>query len=205
MGGGLLNAKGFGIPQNRDRIFVLSILGEYSYTFPQPFELTKKLKDLLEDEVDEKYFLTQKQIDSVFKWKAFEKPFETMAKIKESEIVPTITTRSGAYAAGMILIPEATQKGYALDEVGDGVYLNRPHQKRGVVQKETIPTLTTSDGELVRVRKLTPLETWRLMGISDEDFNKAKASGVSNAQLYKQAGNAIVVDVLYHIFKNLFE
>ena len=52
-----------------------------------------------------------------------------------------------------------------------------------------------------KIRRLTPLETWRLMGISDQDFYKVK--GISDAQLYKQAGNAIVVDVLYHIFKNL--
>ena len=56
----------------------------------------------------------------------------------------------------------------------------------------------------LRIRKLTPLEAWRLMGISDSDFNKAQESGLSDSQLYKQAGNAIVVDVLVHIFKELF-
>ena len=52
-----------------------------------------------------------------------------------------------------------------------------------------------------RVRKLTPLECWRLMGFSDEDFFKAKNAGISNTQLYKMAGNSIVVDVLENIFK----
>lgn len=56
-----------------------------------------------------------------------------------------------------------------------------------------------------RIRKLTPLECWRLMGFSDEDFNKAKSVGTSNTQLYKQAGNSIVVNVLYHIFGNLYD
>lgn len=55
-----------------------------------------------------------------------------------------------------------------------------------------------------RIRKLTPKECWRLMGFTDEDFNKAEAAGVSNSQLYKQAGNSIVVDVLYYIFVNLY-
>ena len=55
-----------------------------------------------------------------------------------------------------------------------------------------------------RIRKLTPLECWRLMGFDDEDFYKAQKSGVSNSQLYKQAGNSIVVNVLEKIFKNLF-
>lgn len=55
-----------------------------------------------------------------------------------------------------------------------------------------------------RIRKLTPKECFRLMAFSDEAFDKAKAAGVSNSQLYKQAGNSIVVDVLYYIYKNLF-
>lgn len=53
------------------------------------------------------------------------------------------------------------------------------------------------------VRKLTPKECWRLMGFSDEDFEKAKAAGISNTQLYKQAGNSIVVNVLMLIFKQM--
>lgn len=53
-----------------------------------------------------------------------------------------------------------------------------------------------------KTRKLTPRECWRLMGFSDEDFDKAQASGVSDSQLYKQAGNSIVVQVLMAIFKN---
>ena len=57
--------------------------------------------------------------------------------------------------------------------------------------------------ENYKVRKLTPLECWRLMSFTDEDFYKAKNAGVSNSQLYKQAGNSIVVKVLEGIFKNL--
>lgn len=56
-----------------------------------------------------------------------------------------------------------------------------------------------------RIRKLTPRECFRLMAFSDEAFDKAKAAGVSNSQLYKQAGNSIVVDVLYYIYRNLYK
>lgn len=56
----------------------------------------------------------------------------------------------------------------------------------------------------IRIRKLTPLECWRLMGFDDEDFYKAKNIPTSDTQLYKQAGNSIVVNVLVDIFKNLF-
>lgn len=54
-----------------------------------------------------------------------------------------------------------------------------------------------------RIRKLTPLECWRLMGFSDEDFEKAQSAGISNSQLYKQAGNSIVVNVLEGILRSL--
>jgi DNA (cytosine-5)-methyltransferase 1 len=57
--------------------------------------------------------------------------------------------------------------------------------------------------EKARIRRLTPKECWRLMGYTDEDFENAKASGVSNSQLYKQAGNAIVKQVLMAIFKQM--
>lgn len=55
----------------------------------------------------------------------------------------------------------------------------------------------------LKIRKLTPLECWRLMGFTDDEFYKAKESGVSDTQLYKQAGNSIVVDVLEEILRNL--
>ena len=84
----------------------------------------------------------------------------------------------------------------------------------GVVHKDGLsPTITTRpEGKKTailpcvkgpRIRKLTPKECWRLMGYTDEDFDNAKASGVSNSQLYKQAGNAIVKQVLMAIFKQM--
>ena len=57
----------------------------------------------------------------------------------------------------------------------------------------------------LRIRKLMPIECWRLMGFDDEDFYKAQSVGISNTQLYKQAGNSIVVNVLERIFNNLFK
>lgn len=55
------------------------------------------------------------------------------------------------------------------------------------------------------IKKISPKESWRLMGFSDDAFEKAKSSGVSDTQLYKQAGNSIVTDVLYYIFKELYK
>lgn len=153
-------ATEYGIPQTRDRTFMLSVLGEYNYTFPNKMPLKYRLKNLLENGVDESYYLTSKQIKDIQKWESQQNPFETLGK----EICPTLTTRSGAYAAGMvlttngdvnqekkikkILIPEATKKGYAEAYEGDGVYIDRPHQKRGVVQKGMIQTLKTSGNDV---------------------------------------------------------
>ena len=55
-----------------------------------------------------------------------------------------------------------------------------------------------------RIRKLTPRECFRLMGVTEDNIDKIQAAGISNAQQYKMAGNSIVVDVLYHIFRKMF-
>ena len=115
----------------------------------------------------------------------------------------------------MFKVREATKKGYAVAVEGDSINLEQPSSKtrRGRVGKQVSNTLNTSDHMAVvvkardkmdyRIRKLTPKECWRLMGFEDEDFNKA-AEINSNTQLYKQAGNSIVVNVLVEIFKQLF-
>lgn len=111
-----------------------------------------------------------------------------------------------------IKIRQATKQGYIECEVGGVADLSYPTSKtrRGRVQNmgNISPTLQAGENDLCkvteyRIRKLTPKECWRLMGFSDEDFEKAEKVN-SNTQLYKQAGNSIVVDVLVEIFRNLF-
>lgn len=94
----LLNAKDFDIPQNRNRCFMVSILGEYNYTFPKKRKLKLRLKDLLEDKVDEKYYLSDQMI-SFFKYNSKKQEklgngfrFET---INDKEIAKTVTTHNG--------------------------------------------------------------------------------------------------------------
>lgn len=62
-----LNAKDFGVPQNRNRTFMVSFLGNYSYTFPKGFPLEKRLKDVLEDVVDEKFYLSEKATEGLLR------------------------------------------------------------------------------------------------------------------------------------------
>lgn len=109
----------------------------------------------------------------------------------------------------MYKIRQATKQGYAIAEEGDSINLEQMNSKtrRGRVGKQMANTLNTSCNQAVvqnyRIRKLTPKECWRLMGFSDEDFEKAEKV-CSNTQLYKQAGNSIVVPVLEGIFSELF-
>lgn len=150
----VLNAKNFGVPQNRERCFMVSILGDYFYEFPTSFKLQKRLKDLLENNVSENYYLSSKQISQIVNWNAYQDPLKNIDK--EKVICPTLTTRTSAFAASIILINEATKKGYAEAQDGNGVYINRPQQKRCVMQKGMIQTIKTSPdvGVVVKDEKL---------------------------------------------------
>lgn len=307
----VLNAKDFGIPQNRERVFVVSILGEHKeFSFPSKQELKLRLKDVLENEVDEKFYIDNEKTRNLL-YRLEYKPteeiklnqignFEKLANpnkkfndpqvgrvldtmgicqaldtmqggnrqpkvllaenvnpsgngmngevVSEIGLSKTLTTNKGE--GPKVLIKNATKKGYLEATDGDGIDLAYPNSetRRGRVQKECSPTLQTGDSvgtvELLnvigstqkhaavtdgtyspcltsamgtggghvpmpvtadfRIRKLTPLECWRLMGISDGDFFKAQNVN-SNSQLYKQAGNSIVVQVLEAIFKELLK
>ena len=110
-----------------------------------------------------------------------------------------------------VLVREATKQGYAEAVEGDSVNLAQPSSetRRGRVGKQIANTLTCSDTMGVvsntRIRKLTPRECWRLQGFPDDYFDRAVDAGVSNSQLYKQAGNAVTVNVAEAIGKRLRE
>ena len=129
----------------------------------------------------------------------------------EEGISPTLNTMQGGNTQPKVMykVRQATKQGYAIAEEGDSINLEQPNSttRRGRVGNKIANTLTCSCNQAVvneyRIRKLTPLECYRLMGFDDEDFYKASALN-SNSQLYKQAGNSICVNVLEEIFKNLF-
>lgn len=147
-----MSAVDFGIPQTRNRTFMISIYGNYNYKFPKTMPLKLRLKDLLESNVDEKYYLSDSQIEDVKHWNAYEKPLEKMEQIDKNEISPTLTTRTGAYAAGMILIKNKTKKGYLEATEGDGIDISsRMESHRGTVQKDKAQTITTMGGENIGV------------------------------------------------------
>lgn len=153
----VLNSKDYGIPQNRERLFCVSVLGEYSsFCFPSPIQLQLKLKDMLDYEVDKKYYLTAEQVDRI-KLSSYD---QNKRRIQEKDYCDTLCAHDS-------IGPKCVKFGNSY-------------------------------------RKLIPKECWRLMGFSDKDFEKA-AKVNSDFQLYKQAGNSIVVNVLMAIFNNLLK
>ena len=143
-----LIATDYGIPQTRNRCFMVSILGDYNYTFPKPIPLKLKLKDLLEDNVDEKYFLSDKQIESLESgvYNA-SKPSEKLKKT-DNGLCQTLDTMSGGNRQPLIRIKNATKKGYLEASDGDGIDISsRMEYHRGTVQKGKTQTLSTMGGE----------------------------------------------------------
>lgn len=175
----VLNAKNYGVPQNRERVFIISFRKDIdagNFEFPKPFPLEKCLDDLLENEVDEKYYLSPTNMKQLF---------ETDFSVKHDTCVQIgqMYPNSGNPQAGRIY--DANGISPTLDTCSGG---NR------------MPKTLKNN----KIRKLTPKECFRLMGFSDIDFEKAEKVN-SDTQLYKQAGNSIVVPVLEQIFKRIFQ
>lgn len=314
----VLNAKNYGIPQNRERVYLVLIKKEADngkFRFPEPLDHFICLMDILEDTVDEKYYLPQEKVRRLIedmedrKALLFEPDEEALRRWRENSTrllgsinepgqyeltgrvyspegcSPAVTTcqqpkivqvgrinkghmSGGVYSPlgiigthmashdqakiveksigairgryqedgtirqklevnasadtchtltsvakdNIVLVRQKSKKGYEECKYNGVANLSYPKTlKNGRVMEngDICPTLTTTMDvhcleSLIRIRRLTPLECFRLMGFSDEDFWKAKEAGISNCQLYKQAGNSIVVDVLYYIFLELY-
>lgn len=200
----VLNAKHHGVPQNRERVFLIGIRddADNSFQFPKDEHLSKRLKDVLEDEVDDKYFLSAERIEYLVRHDA-NKNILTEDIPNESK-----TCIAGYYKAPRdcqyLKITSATSRGYEEATEGDSINFSVPSSetRRGRVGKGVAQTLDTScnQGTLMkdRIRRLTPRECFRLM-----DFPDTFTWNVSDSQAYKQAGNSIVVNVLYKILKQL--
>lgn len=101
----VLNAKDYGIPQNRERVFIVSIRKDIDtglFQFPEGFPLELRLKDMLDDEVDEKFYLKTEQMSKIVNWKAHQKPFERV--LGNESVVQTLTARgAGENHSGMVI------------------------------------------------------------------------------------------------------
>lgn len=247
----VINAKDCGVPQNRERVFMISIYNNYvDYIFPEKDVLDVFLKDILEKNVDEKYYLKPEQYSNLLKNIKEKGKFNVNpsgkginGNVNAGNVSPTLTTNKGE---GLKTFVGAAQRGR---ENGQNIELNKQKYSNSIttVQKDSLvaeikhiantddnyeqnarvysvngisPTIASRDykdakkilEKGIKIRKLTPLECFRLMGVKDEDFYKIqkklnetfyKGKNRSSSQLYKLAGNSIVVDVLCKIFENL--
>lgn len=222
----VLDARDYGVPQHRERVFAVSIRKDIDFKtfyFPAKTDMSLCMRDILE------------ACPAVNMYLSADKTEKFLATLKEkggsiTETTIAYATRKGecfektSDVACTLLARDykglGNQQGNVVIQIGnifhregwDNPQCGRVYSTQGVS-----PTLNTMQGgwrqpliteetpTTIQIRKLTPLECWRLMGFSDDDYNKAKDTGLSNTQLYKQAGNSIVVPVLEHIFANLLK
>lgn len=206
----VLNAKDYGIPQNRERVFCVSIRKDLKqvYKFPAKQELKIRLKDMLEDSVEEKYYLSSDKIKSLKYLLTPEKIARTIRTsghgsidkhcfdvVIEPKIIelPVIIASRGRN-------PENPSSRKAGEHVEQRLELNKNGTTNTITTVQKDNYLVT---ENLQIRRLTPKECWRLMGFDDTDTDKCIDNGLSNTQLYKQAGNSIVVNVLEKLLLNL--
>lgn len=270
----VMNGSDYGIPQIRKRVFMVSILGDYDFTFPSKMRGGEYyMSDFQEDssKVDSKYFLSKKLFQCFASTKnrnGFIRANSFIPIIDQTkETLYTITCKPNARPAeNFILIPakqyknyisfidkkgrqntqdnrvynknevvtiptgrgipkilvdtdtnsvivkEATSKGFAEAHIGDSIYIDRPHQKRGVVQTESIQTIKTSSKDLalvvmkngkVNLRALTPKETLIFMGFTKQDYDLLVEDGFSDSTIYHLAGDSIITTIASCIMSRL--
>jgi DNA (cytosine-5)-methyltransferase 1 len=251
----ILNTRDFGIPQNRERIFIVGFRDDkHSFKFPKEMPLKIKLKDLLEErEVDEKFYLKDETVKKLIEYtkrnkengNGFGAKFHDIEKDVMSSLkvggtgaddlitVHSLYPRSGNPKQGgtghlkkkdgtTYCIDTGNCQAIEVDSNKDIIQIgnivdtgNFDNPQRGrIYSKEGIsPALNTCGGgglepKIVhkkRIRRLTPLECLRLQGFPDDFYYKCKEEGLSDTQLYKQAGNSMTVDVMYYLIKQILK
>lgn len=204
----VLNAKDYGVPQNRKRVFCVSILnGIQPYYFPKAIETNLRVKDILENNVNESYYLNDKYLETFYKTGKVWKDMSGVV-IDIKQLSPTITTNKGD---GQKIKVRSDKRDNTQNYVVKPITIQRGHgYNKGGEFMDVTPTITGSTWHFnnvlklgYRIRKYTERECFRLMGVADADSDKIRQV-VSKSQCYKLAGNSIVVDVLVAIFNQLF-
>lgn len=226
----ILNAKDYGVAQNRPRLFMVSVRRDLglTYHFPRAFALEKRLRDYLEPVVDEKYYLSDKFIKGCIDHCDRKQSEGCGFKFEPTfgdGVAKAISTLAGCrHTDNFIIEPRVMQVGniWPDTEKFKNRTMGRVYNPDGIsptinccgggdrepkiVEGEMISDnlLDLVQAGLVRIRKLTPRECFRLMGLEDCDIDKIQSTGISNSQQYKLAGNSIAIPCLYHLFRKLF-
>ncbi|HEK8846046.1 TPA: DNA (cytosine-5-)-methyltransferase [Clostridioides difficile] len=183
---GYLNGKYFGVPQNRERVIMISIRKDINQEFKMPIgkENKLRLKDILEENVDEKYYISKEKL---------------LLKDDAPEKIFSIKSKNELIQVGMLNIKgnESNKRVYS----SEGICPTLNSMNGGNRQPKI---LITNKKHEIKVRKLTPLECWRVIGFSDKDFYKAKNAGLSDSKLYERAGRGIIPPMLKEMYKSLF-
>lgn len=186
--------------QNRVRLYWTNI-----DNITQPEDKGIVLKDIILDNVEDKYYLTAEAIDYMSRLRNGKPRWEYHKNNLNGKAACLTANMYKGVPYGVLRIPEATKKGYCEVSPNEGVDLTFLNSKtrRGRLMKEKSNCLTATNYEYCWYdgficRKLTPIECERLQTFPD-DYTK----GISNSQRYKSLGNSWTVDVIAHIFKNL--
>tara|TARA_R110000851_G_scaffold73375_3_gene161881 strand:+ start:123 stop:1262 length:1140 start_codon:yes stop_codon:yes gene_type:complete len=211
----VLNTKDYGLPQNRERVFIVGFRDEkHSFKFPKKIPLELKLKDILQDNPNSKYNLTKKGLNILTNYQKFNK-FKILDT--SNDIASCITARCNKISNDNNFLKVGEKGSDDLIKVIDTgnaqtiEFVNVKPVKLGESEKfggsvivgksessYCLRANRNSAGVKIQniIRRLTPLECFRLQGFSDSFHNKCVDAGISNTQLYKQAGNSMTVDVL---------
>ena len=229
----LLNAKDYGVPQNRKRVFMLSRRDNVVYHFPKKMQLLELMEDRLESDIDECFYLSEKCRQGFISHSERKKSEGCGFKFQPTDgkkIANTITTMAGSRPTDNFI--RVRQVGvlresrwrcqpyrvYSADglcptiDTAQGEIVQRARGRNKGGEHILCPTITTQsfqENNFVyedgdRIRKLTARECFRLMGVDDSDIDKIQAAGISNTRQYHLAGNSIVIDVLYYIIRQMF-
>jgi DNA (cytosine-5)-methyltransferase 1 len=207
----VLNAKDYGIPQNRERLFVVGFRNKRDFKFPSSQPLVLTMQDLLEDYTEEKYYLGKKGVDFVTKKKNIDKRY---TQINGTIALCQKRNQQFNWHGDFILEPskKVPEKYYLSKKVATYVlasgtknFYSKPQTDLPIARpllasmhkmhRAGVDNYVTKKG---KIRKLTPRECLRLMGF-DDTFKIT----VSDTQMYRQAGNSIVVDVLMAILREI--
>jgi DNA (cytosine-5)-methyltransferase 1 len=218
----VLNARDYGVPQNRERLFVVGFRNDLDldveFSFPQAIELEKKMQDFLLDNAPGGYFLPEKGVDFVTSEKNLSKRFTQIDG--EVQLCQKKNQQFNWHGDFVFQSEEDAEKNHIPDlekyylsekvrkyvlSTGTKNFYSKPETDLEVARpllttmhkmhRAGVDNYVTTDG---RLRKLTPRECLRLMGFSDS-FKIV----VSDTSMYQQAGNSIVVDVLIHIMEQI--